>query len=204
MEGFQAEGGPTPYPHIALCATAPKSIYSRRILAARGLCSRGIDPSPEMIRVARRDHLGFDFDVADLRELPFGDASLQMNDVGRVANVVSDDMGYPAPWQALPGVVFPQASEAPPCSRRRGPPSALTSLDHSVGHDQLYLGLKPQSRYRKRSGGTLLDPDSFMQESACQSQAAPLTCGRPRLSVPEMPHVGAVPAGAHGGKVPPT
>ena len=24
-----SEGGPTPYPHIALCATAPKSIYSR-------------------------------------------------------------------------------------------------------------------------------------------------------------------------------
>ena len=29
-----------------------------------------------MIRVARRDHPGFGFDVADLRELPFGDASL--------------------------------------------------------------------------------------------------------------------------------
>ena len=29
-----------------------------------------------MIRVARRDHPGFDFDVADLQELPFGDASL--------------------------------------------------------------------------------------------------------------------------------
>ena len=30
MEGSQIEGGPTPYPHIALCATAPKSISSRR------------------------------------------------------------------------------------------------------------------------------------------------------------------------------
>ena len=30
MEGFQAEGGSTPYPHIALCATAPTSISSRR------------------------------------------------------------------------------------------------------------------------------------------------------------------------------
>jgi SAM-dependent methyltransferase len=29
-----------------------------------------------MIRVARRDHPGFAFDVADLRSLPFGDASL--------------------------------------------------------------------------------------------------------------------------------
>ena len=45
-------------------------------LAARGLSPGGIDLSPEMIRVARRDHPGFDFDVADLRELPFGDASL--------------------------------------------------------------------------------------------------------------------------------
>ena len=45
-------------------------------LAARGLSPRGIDLSPEMIRVARRDHPGFEFDTADLRELPFEDASL--------------------------------------------------------------------------------------------------------------------------------
>jgi ubiquinone/menaquinone biosynthesis C-methylase UbiE len=45
-------------------------------LAARGLSPRGIDLSPEMIRVARRDHPDFGFDVADLRELPFEDASL--------------------------------------------------------------------------------------------------------------------------------
>ena len=45
-------------------------------LAARGLTPHGIDLSPEMIRVARRDHPGFVFDVADLRELPFGDSSL--------------------------------------------------------------------------------------------------------------------------------
>jgi SAM-dependent methyltransferase len=45
-------------------------------LAARGLSPRGTDLSPAMIRVARRDHPGFGFDVADLRELPFGDASL--------------------------------------------------------------------------------------------------------------------------------
>jgi len=45
-------------------------------LAARGLSPRGVDLSPEMIRVARRDHPGFEFGVADLRELPFDDASL--------------------------------------------------------------------------------------------------------------------------------
>ena len=43
-------------------------------LAARGLSPGGVDLSPGMIRVARRDHPGFGFDVADLRALPFGDA----------------------------------------------------------------------------------------------------------------------------------
>lgn len=45
-------------------------------LAARGLSPRGVDLSPGMIRVARRDHPGFGFEVADLRELPFDDESL--------------------------------------------------------------------------------------------------------------------------------
>ena len=45
-------------------------------LAARGLSPRGIDLSPEMIRVARREQPGFEYEVADLRELPFADASL--------------------------------------------------------------------------------------------------------------------------------
>ena len=45
-------------------------------LAARGLSPRGIDLSPEMIRVAQRDYPGFSFEVADVRELPFPDASL--------------------------------------------------------------------------------------------------------------------------------
>ncbi len=45
-------------------------------LAGKGLSPRGIDLSPEMIRVARRDQPGFDFGVADLRALPFADVSL--------------------------------------------------------------------------------------------------------------------------------
>jgi ubiquinone/menaquinone biosynthesis C-methylase UbiE len=45
-------------------------------LADRGLSPYGIDLSPEMVRVARRDHPDFPFDVADLRALPFEDASL--------------------------------------------------------------------------------------------------------------------------------
>ncbi len=54
------------------CGTGRLAPY----LAARGLSPRGVDLSPEMIRVARRDHPDFDFDVADLRELPLEDASL--------------------------------------------------------------------------------------------------------------------------------
>lgn len=45
-------------------------------LTARGLAPHGIDLSPEMIRVARRDQPGFPCAVADLRELPFETAAL--------------------------------------------------------------------------------------------------------------------------------
>jgi SAM-dependent methyltransferase len=45
-------------------------------LAGRGLSPRGVDLSPGMVEVARREHPGFACEVADLRELPFEDASL--------------------------------------------------------------------------------------------------------------------------------
>jgi SAM-dependent methyltransferase len=45
-------------------------------LAAQGLAPHGVDLSPEMVRVARRDFPGFPFEVADLRVLPFADSSL--------------------------------------------------------------------------------------------------------------------------------
>lgn len=45
-------------------------------LAARGLEPHGVDLSPEMVRVARRDHPGHPFEIADVRDLPFDDASL--------------------------------------------------------------------------------------------------------------------------------
>lgn len=45
-------------------------------LASRGLSPRGVDLSPGMVEVARREHPGFAYEVADLRQLPFGDASL--------------------------------------------------------------------------------------------------------------------------------
>jgi SAM-dependent methyltransferase len=45
-------------------------------LASRGLSPRGADLSPRMIEVAQRENPGFAYEVADLRELPFQDASL--------------------------------------------------------------------------------------------------------------------------------
>lgn len=45
-------------------------------LASKGLSPRGVDLSPGMIEVARRDYPDFEFEVADLRALPFADASL--------------------------------------------------------------------------------------------------------------------------------
>ncbi|ASW53639.1 class I SAM-dependent methyltransferase [Plantactinospora sp. KBS50] len=54
------------------CGTGRLAPY----LAAQGLSPHGVDLSPEMVRVAQRDYPGFSFEVADLRALPFGDASL--------------------------------------------------------------------------------------------------------------------------------
>jgi hypothetical protein len=77
---------------------------------------------------------------------------------------------------------------------------AITSLGHSVGHVQLYLGLKPQSRRRKRSGGTLLDLNSFMQEFACQFWWLRSPADGLVLSAPDAAHwCGA--RGARRGKV---
>ncbi len=45
-------------------------------LADQGLQPHGVDLSEEMVRVARRDHPAYPFEVADLRRLPFDDASL--------------------------------------------------------------------------------------------------------------------------------
>lgn len=45
-------------------------------LASLGLEPRGVDLSPEMVRVARRDHPGIPFEVGDLRRLPYADGEL--------------------------------------------------------------------------------------------------------------------------------
>ena len=45
---------------------------------------------------------------------PAGARQAWVKDARRVADVVGDHVGYPAPRLALRGVVFPQAGEAPP------------------------------------------------------------------------------------------
>lgn len=45
-------------------------------LASLGLEPRGVDLSPEMVRVAQRDYPGFQVEVGDMVSLPFADGSL--------------------------------------------------------------------------------------------------------------------------------
>lgn len=45
-------------------------------LSAQGLAPHGVDLSPRMVEVARREQPGVPFEVADVRALPFADASL--------------------------------------------------------------------------------------------------------------------------------
>lgn len=54
------------------CGTGRLAPY----LIALGLTPHGVDLSPEMVRVARREVPGADFRVGDIRALPFDDASL--------------------------------------------------------------------------------------------------------------------------------
>ena len=54
------------------CGTGRLAPY----LSSQGLTPHGVDLSPEMVRVARRDHPGHAFELADLRALPFADGSM--------------------------------------------------------------------------------------------------------------------------------
>ena len=75
-------------------------------LASLGLDSRGIDLSPEMIRVARRDYPGHTFDVGDLRSMPYDDASLA-GIVGWYSLMYLSPQDRPAAFAELARVVVP-------------------------------------------------------------------------------------------------
>lgn len=84
------------------CGTGRLAPY----LAARGLAPRGVDLSPEMIRVARRDYPDFPFEVADLRQLPFADASLA-GVIGWYSLMYLAPSDRPAAFRELARVVRP-------------------------------------------------------------------------------------------------
>ncbi|GAB2600444.1 class I SAM-dependent methyltransferase [Kribbella endophytica] len=65
-------GDPTAVVGDIGCGTGRLAPY----LASRGLTPHGVDLSPRMIELARRDYPDFTFEVGDLRKLPFEDASL--------------------------------------------------------------------------------------------------------------------------------
>jgi len=54
------------------CGTGRLAPY----LSSQGLAPHGVDLSPEMIRVARRDYPEHPFELSDLRALPFEDGSM--------------------------------------------------------------------------------------------------------------------------------
>jgi ubiquinone/menaquinone biosynthesis C-methylase UbiE len=54
------------------CGTGRLTPY----LVAKGPLPCGVDLSPEMVRIARRDHPQVHFEVPEVEQLPFGDASL--------------------------------------------------------------------------------------------------------------------------------
>ncbi len=113
----------------------------------------------------------------------------RVNDARRVADVVGDDVGYPAPRQALHGVVFPQADEAPLLS----PPSASATFSYiwdlsrrvHVGNDQAEPCWIPI-------------PSCKNPHARSRRLHSPADGPAP---VPEMLHVDAVPTGPHGARV---
>jgi SAM-dependent methyltransferase len=54
------------------CGTGRLAPY----LSSQGLVAHGVDLSPEMVRVARRDHPDHAFVLSDLRALPFGNGAV--------------------------------------------------------------------------------------------------------------------------------
>lgn len=93
-------------------------------LAAFGFTPRGVDLSPEMVRVARRDFPDLAFEVGDLRELPFEDASLD-GAIGWYSLMYLPPRERPAAFAELarvlrPGAPLAAAYKAGDDSHRRG------------------------------------------------------------------------------------
>lgn len=113
------------------CGTGRLSSF----LASHGLRPRGVDLSEGMVRVASRDYPAFDFEVADLRALPFEDASLD-GAVAWYSLMYLTPADRPAAYAELARVLKPGAPLAAACklgdgARRRGG----RSLDLGIGFD---------------------------------------------------------------------
>lgn len=93
IDHFARAAGETPKILDAGCGAGRLAAH----LADQGCDVTGADLSAEMIRAARRDHPGLHFDVADIAELPYPDASFD--------GVVAWYSLIHTPLSALPGVV---------------------------------------------------------------------------------------------------
>jgi ubiquinone/menaquinone biosynthesis C-methylase UbiE len=107
------------------CGTGRLAPY----LAAHGLVAKDVDLSPGMVSLARREHPGFAFKVADVRALPIDDASMD----GAVA------------WYSLMYLGLPQRQRAF---------SELARVVRRGGY--LVTALKAGDNTSRRSGQTLV------------------------------------------------
>ncbi|KQW46903.1 methyltransferase type 11 [Nocardioides sp. Root1257] len=149
------------------CGTGRLAPY----LEAQGLTSRGVDLSPEMIRVARRDHPGHDFQVGDLRALPFGDAELD-GAVAWYSLMYLDPDDRAAAFAEIARVVKPggfvaTAYKVGDDTRRRGG----QSLDLGIGFDVYWHSpAEVEQRFREAgfevvfSAGRPADPDEVQPQ----------------------------------------
>jgi len=156
------------------CGTGRLAPY----LVSQGLSPHGVDLSPEMVRIARRDHPDHPWQVADLRSLPFADGSLD----GAVAWY---SLMYLAPEHrrsafgelarvVKPGGLVATAFKLGDDSLRRGG----ASLDLGIGFDIYWLSRHEMERCFTEAGFEVVfwadrpaDPDEVQPQGYLVARA---------------------------------
>lgn len=128
-------------------------------LAARGLKPRGVDLSPKMIEVARRDNPGFDYRVADLRDLPYATGSLDGAVCWFSLIFLAPDARKPA-FTELARVIRPGGylvtafKHGDGTAHRNRPGSVVTTL--GVDFDRYWLSAREMRDHFTGAGFTLI------------------------------------------------
>jgi SAM-dependent methyltransferase len=149
------------------CGTGRLAPY----LVEQGLTPHGVDLSPEMIRVALRDQPGHDFQVGDVRALPFAEAALD-GAIGwySLMYLTPDDRAHAFGELARvvkPGGLVATAFKAGDDTVRRGG----QTLDLGIGFDIWWMSpAEVEGRFRDAgfevvfSAGRPADPDEVQPQ----------------------------------------